>query len=294
MRSSRLEQWAINIIFFFITCFCLIPFLLLVSASITDENAIIQHGYSFIPSKVSVQSYRFLFKEPKMIFNAYSISILVTAVGTFASLSIMTLLAYPISKTDMPLRNFITFFIFFTMLFNGGLVPTYLMYTHLFEIKNTVMALIVPGLLVNAFYVILLRTFFTVSIPAPVIESAYIDGAGEFRIFLQMVLPLSLPVLATVGLFQIINYWNDWYNGLIYITDSKYYSIQVLLNTILLNVQYLIHNAQYSSSMEESGVIPTQGVRIAIAVIGVIPILLAYPFFQKYFIKGLTVGAIKG
>jgi len=168
------------------------------------------------------------------------------------------------------------------------------MYTNVFGIKDTLFALIVPGLLVNAFYVILLRTFFSVSIPGAIVESAHIDGAGEFRIFFRIVLPLSLPVLATVGLFQIINYWNDWFNGLIYITDPRYYSIQVLLNSILLNVQFLIDNVQYSSRMEETATIPTQGVRIAIAVIGVVPILAAYPFFQKFFIKGLTVGAIKG
>lgn len=294
MKANRLQQSVIHFIFIAIACLCLVPFLLLVSASLTDEGAIIRHGYSLIPSVASLESYRFLFREPLMIANAYGISILVTVVGTFASLLIMTLLAYPISKSDMPLRNTISFFIFFTMLFNGGLVPTYLMYTNLFDIKNTLFALIVPGLLANAFYVILLRTFFSVSIPGPVIESAHIDGAGEFRIFLRIVLPLSLPVLATVGLFQIINYWNDWFNGLIYITDSRYYSIQVLLNTILLNVQYLIDNAQFSDRMEGSGVIPTQGVRIAIAVIGVVPILIAYPFFQRFFVKGLTVGAIKG
>nr|WP_245376054.1 carbohydrate ABC transporter permease [Paenibacillus eucommiae] len=289
-----MEQGLIQVIFAVIAVCCLIPFWLLISASLTDENAIIQNGYSFFPGKFSLESYRFLFQDSSVIFNAYGVSIFVTVIGTFASLAIMTLLAYPLSKKDMPLRNFFSFFIFFTMLFNGGLVSTYLMYTNLFDIKNTLLALIIPGLLVNAFYVILLRTFFSVSIPGAVLESAHIDGAGEFKIFLQMVLPLSLPVLATVGLFQVINYWNDWFNGLIYITDNRYYSIQVLLNTILLNVQYLLDNAEYSSRVDEAGTIPTQGVRIAIAVIGVLPILVAYPFFQKYFVKGLTVGAIKG
>lgn len=294
MKPNSLEQGFVHLVFVIICCLCLIPFLLLVSASLTDEMSIIQQGYSFIPGKFSLESYKFLFQEPKMIFNAYGVSVIVTVVGTFSSLAIMSLLAYPISRREMPFRSSISFFIFFTMLFNGGLVPTYLMYTNVFDIKNSLLALIIPGLLVNAFYVILMRTFFTVSIPAAVVESAYIDGAGEFRIFCQIVLPLSLPVLATVGLFQLINYWNDWFNGLIYITDSSYYSIQVLLNTILMNVQYLMDNATYSSQMEDAGVIPTQGVRIAIAVVGVIPILIAYPFFQRYFVKGLTIGAVKG
>ncbi|RXZ83652.1 carbohydrate ABC transporter permease [Paenibacillaceae bacterium] len=294
MKPNKLEQGIIHFIFVVVCSLCLIPFVLLISASLTDEMAIIQEGYAFIPKVFSLESYKFLFSDPLMIINAYSISIIVTLIGTFASLLIMALLAYPLSRKIMPMRNSLSFFIFFTMLFNGGLVPTYLLYTNFFDVKNSLLALIVPGLLVNAFYVILLRTFFHVSIPSAIIESAYIDGAGEFRIFCQVVLPLSLPVLATVGLFQIINYWNDWFNGLIYITDSSYYSIQILLNTILLNAQYLIDNVQYSTEMENAGTVPTQGVRLAIAVIGVFPILAAYPFFQKYFVKGLTIGAVKG
>ncbi|WP_042167757.1 carbohydrate ABC transporter permease [Paenibacillus gorillae] len=293
MRSNKVEQSIINVIFALISGFCLIPFLLLVSASFTDEMVIIREGYSFFPSQYSLESYKFIFEKSSDIFNAYGISFLVTTVGTFASLAIMTLLAYPLSKRDLPFRGFFSFLVFFTMLFNGGLVPTYLIYANVFNIDNTLLALIVPGLLVSAFYVILLRTFFTVSIPGAVLESAHIDGAGEFRIFFQMILPLSLPVIATVGLFQVINYWNDWFNGLIYVSDSRLYSIQVLLNTILLNVQYLLENVEYSTRVEGAA-IPTQGVRIAIAVIGVLPILIAYPFFQRFFVKGLTVGAIKG
>lgn len=294
MKINNLAQWIINILFVLISGLCLIPFLLLFSSSITDEQSIIQHGYSLLPRTVSFESYKFLFRDSMMIVHAYGISIIVTVLGTLVSLIVISLLAYPISRKDMPLRNFLSFFVFFTMLFNGGLVPTYLVYTHIFDIKNTIWALIIPGLLLNAFYVILMRTFFTISIPAPVIESAYMDGAGEFRIFYQIVLPLSLPVLATVGLFQTIHYWNDWFNGLIYITDSKLYSIQNLLNRILLDIQYLKNNAQDSNQLEQMANIPSEGVRMAIAVMGVIPILIAYPFFQKYFVKGLTVGAVKG
>jgi len=276
-----------------IVAFCLVPFLLLITASLTDEDAIIREGYSFFPSEWSLDSYVFIFQKSGEILNSYGISVIVTILGTLASLVLMTLLAYPLSKKDLPLRNFFSFIVFFTMLFNGGLVPTYLIYSNVFHITNTLLALIVPGLLVSAFYVILLRTFFTVSVPDAVLESANMDGAGEFRIFVQMALPLSLPVLATVGLFQVINYWNDWFNGLIYISDSRLYSIQVLLNTILLNVQYLLDNVDYSSRVDGSS-IPTQGVRLAIAVIGALPIVLTYPFFQRFFVKGLTVGAVKG
>ncbi|MET3849475.1 carbohydrate ABC transporter permease [Paenibacillus sp. OAE614] len=293
MRRTRIEQVVIHFIFWLIVAFCLVPFLLLILASFTDEDAIIREGYSFFPSEWSLDSYVFIFQKSGEILNSYGISVVVTLLGTLASLILMTLLAYPLSKKDLPLRNFFSFIVFFTMLFNGGLVPTYLIYSNVFHITNTLLALIVPGLLVSAFYVILLRTFFTVSVPEAVLESANMDGAGEFRIFVQMALPLSLPVLATVGLFQVINYWNDWFNGLIYISDSRLYSIQVLLNTILLNVQYLLDNVDYSSRVDGSS-IPTQGVRLAIAVIGALPIVLTYPFFQRFFVKGLTVGAVKG
>jgi putative aldouronate transport system permease protein len=293
LRRTRIEQVVIHFIFWLIVAFCLVPFLLLITASFTDEDAIIREGYSFFPSEWSLDSYVFIFQKSGEILNSYGISIVVTLLGTLASLVLMTLLAYPLSKKDLPLRNFFSFIVFFTMLFNGGLVPTYLIYSNVFHITNTLLALIVPGLLVSAFYVILLRTFFTVSVPEAVLESANMDGAGEFRIFVQMALPLSLPVLATVGLFQVINYWNDWFNGLIYISDSRLYSIQVLLNTILLNVQYLLDNVDYSSRVDGSS-IPTQGVRLAIAVIGALPIVLTYPFFQRFFVKGLTVGAVKG
>jgi len=293
LRRTRIEQVVIHFIFWLIVAFCLVPFLLLITASFTDEDAIIREGYSFFPSEWSLDSYVFIFQKSGEILNSYGISVVVTILGTLASLVLMTLLAYPLSKKDLPLRNFFSFIVFFTMLFNGGLVPTYLIYSNVFHITNTLLALIVPGLLVSAFYVILLRTFFTVSVPEAVLESANMDGAGEFRIFVQMALPLSLPVLATVGLFQVINYWNDWFNGLIYISDSRLYSIQVFLNTILLNVQYLLDNVDYSSRVDGSS-IPTQGVRLAIAVIGALPIVLTYPFFQRFFVKGLTVGAVKG
>jgi len=294
MVTNKVEQGVIHGVFILISLLCLIPFLLLVSSSMTSENAIILDGYTLWPAEFSFESYKYLFQDPEMIIRAYLISIVVTVTGTVASLVIMTLLAYPISRRDMPLRNAVAFFIFFTMLFHGGLVPTYLMYTNIFDIKNSLMAMLVPGLLVSAFFVILIRTFFTMNIPTEVIESAYMDGASEFKIFARIVIPLSTPVLGAVGLFQLINYWNDWFNGLIYITDSKLYSIQVLLNTILLNAQYLLSNIQFSDDFGQVDGIPNNGLKMAIAAVGVIPILITYPFFQKYFAKGLTVGAVKG
>ncbi len=216
------------------------------------------------------------------------------AVGTASSVLIMALLAYPLSRKGMRFANALTFFVFFTMLFSGGLVPTYLVYTKMLGMKNTILSLMVPYLLVRPFYALLLKTFFTISIPSAIMESAKIDGAGEWTIFFTMVLPLSLPVLATVGLFQIVNYWNDWFNGMIFLTDSRLFSFQNLLNRILLDVQFLSTNAMGESQSQAAGGIPTETVRMALAFLGIVPIVVAYPFLQKYFVKGLTLGGVKG
>jgi putative aldouronate transport system permease protein len=278
-----------------VVCLCLLPFLLLVITSFSDETAILREGYSFFPSKFSLEAYEFLWSESSDIFRAYGITVLVTVVGTFVGLSMTALLSYPLSRSDMPIRKQLSFFVFFTLLFNGGLVPTYLVYTQLFDMKNTLFALIIPGLLTNGFYVLIMRTFFTTNIPPAVIESASMDGAGEFKIFFRIVLPLSLPILATVGLMQTIGYWNDWFNGLIYITDSKLFSLQNLLNRILLNAQFLASSAMSNNTeISASAKIPLDSVRMAMAAIGTLPLLCAYPFFQKYFVKGLVIGAVKG
>ncbi len=293
--KSQMYQAIIHVFFIGIVCLCLLPFFLLVITSFTDEMTIVSEGYSFLPSKFSLAAYEFLWNDSSNIFRAYGITILVTLVGTFVGLSITALCAYPLSRKDMLIRKPLSFIVFFTLLFNGGLVPTYLVYTQVFDMKNTLLALIIPGLLSNGFYVLIMRTFFMTSIPTPVIESASIDGAGEFKIFFQIVLPLSLPILATVGLMQTIGYWNDWFNGLIYVTDSKLFSLQNLLNRILLNAQFLSSNASSSTTeLAASSNIPMESVRMAMAVIGTIPLLIAYPFFQKYFVKGLVIGAVKG
>ncbi|QLG42896.1 carbohydrate ABC transporter permease [Paenibacillus sp. E222] len=273
---------------------CILPFILLFISSITDEQSIVLHGYSFFPEAYSLSAYRYLWNDIETILRSYGITIMVTVIGTVISMIITSMLAYPLTRKDMPLNKFWSFFIFFTMLFNGGLVPTYLVYTQLFDLKNTLFALIIPGLLTNAFYVMLMRTFFSNSIPAPVMESAKIDGAGEFVTFVRIVLPLSLPILATVGLFQTIHYWNDWFNGMIYITDSKLYSLQNMLNRILLDIQFLSNSNFSGTQFDSSANIPTETVRMAMAVIGIIPLLIVYPFFQKFFVKGLTIGSVKG
>jgi putative aldouronate transport system permease protein len=253
----------------------------------------VQYGYSFFPKKLSMDAYKYIYIHASKIMRAYGITVFVTVLGTATSLLVTALLAYPLSIKDMPRRKLYTFLVFFTILFNGGLVPLYLVYTQLISVKNTIFALILPILFVRGFYVLIMRAFF-MGIPAALMEAAHIDGAGEFRIFFKIIMPLSLPVLATVGLFICLQYWNDWYNGMIFITDSDLYSIQNYLNRILLDITFLSKTNVSSSQAEIISRIPKGTVRMALAVIGILPIMIAYPFFQKYFVKGLTIGAVKG
>lgn len=294
MNEDKKFQVITNVFMMLLSIACIMPFILLIASSITDENSLIKNGYSYLPDKISFAAYTYLWGEASTIFRAYGITILITIIGTVLSLIITSMLAYPLSRKDLPLRKPLAFIVFFTMLFNGGLVPTYLIYTQGFHIKNTIFALIVPGLLMNAFNVMLMRTFFMTSIPDAIIESAKVDGAGEFKIFIKIILPLSLPIFATVGLFQGIAYWNDWYNGLIYITNPNLYSVQNILNRIITDAQFLSSGTLGSQITGAAVSVPNTAVRMAIAVIAVIPILIAYPFFQKYFAKGITVGAVKG
>jgi putative aldouronate transport system permease protein len=271
-----------------------LPFALLVISSFTDEETIMRYGYSFLPKRWSLGAYKYLLDQADYIFNSIKISVLVTAIGTFCGMVLTCLLAYSLSRRDFPLRKFFAFFVFFTMLFNGGLVPTYLVYTQIFRVKNTLAGLIVPGLLMNGFNIILVRTFFSANIPEAIIESARIDGLGEFGTFCRIVLPLSLPILATLGLMTGVAYWNDWYNGLIYITQPQLFSLQNLLNRILENISFLQRNSSMgAAAAKEIARIPGNTVRMAMAVVGVVPVLAVYPFFQKYFVKGITIGAVK-
>ncbi|WP_054027323.1 carbohydrate ABC transporter permease [Bacillus sp. FJAT-28004] len=292
--ENKSYQWIASCIMMTLSIACLIPFILLIMSSIASEDSIIQHGYSFFPVEFSLDAYDYLWHHGSELGRAYGITILVTVIGTAVSLAITSMLAYPLSRSDMPLKYFWSFLVFFTLLFNGGFVPSYLIYTQIFDIKNTIWALIVPGLLMNGFNVLLVRTFFKTSIPSALIEAASIDGASEIKIFYRIVLPLSLPIMVTIGLFQTITYWNDWFNGLTYITDSKYFSIQMILNKMITDIEFLTSNSNLAgNASQELAQIPSTSVRMAIAVIGVLPIMIAYPFFQKYFIKGITIGSVK-
>ena len=270
--------------------------ILLITSSFTDEGALIRNGYSFFPEVLSLQAYIYIFKTGSAVPRAYGVSVILTAVGTALSIAVTTLLAYAISKKSLPGRGVITFLIFFTMLFNGGLVPTYINYTGVFGVKNTFFGILVPGLITNGFYILLMKSYFVSSVPDEITEAAYIDGASEFQTFYRVAVPLAKPIVATIGMFAGIAYWNDWMNGYIYITRrTDLYSIQNLLNRMIQNITYLTQN---SGNIKDADVglanIPTASVRMAMAVIGVLPILLIYPFIQNNFVKGITLGGVKG
>lgn len=282
-----------NILLSLMSICCIAPFVLLILSSITEEKSLVANGYSFIPKEISFSAYTFLLSDSGSILNAYGISALVTVLGTLGNLLLTTMYAYPLSRKDLPGRNFFAFFLFFTMLFSGGLVPAYIMWTQTFHIQNKLLALLVPNLLMGAFNVIMMRTYFTSNIPDSVIEAARIDGAGELRILFKVVLPMALPIMATVGLLVGLAYWNDWTNGLYYVNDDRLYSVQVLLTNILRNIDMLKQSAASGGSVFV-GQMPSSAIRMAIAVMGVLPVLIIYPFLQRYFIQGIAIGAVKG
>jgi putative aldouronate transport system permease protein len=281
-----------HLILFIAALTCVIPFALLFISSFTSENLILQNGYTFFPSAFSLEAYEYLWIKAPLFVRAYGITVFVTVVGTTASLIITSMLAYGLTRKEVPGYKVMNFLVVLTILFNGGLVPTYIIYTQIFRVKNTIFGLLLPGLLLNGFNVLLMRSYFSANIPPALLESAKIDGAGEFRIFLNIVMPLSRPIVVTIALMSGIAYWNNWFNGLIYITNPKLFSIQALLNQILMSIEFLATSD--IGGRTPGNVLPSMSVRMAIAVIGVIPILIVYPFLQKHFVKGITLGAVKG
>lgn len=273
---------------------CVLPFLLMVMASFTDEQTLIRNGYSFFPEKFSLETYRYIMRSAETIFRGYFMTIIVTVIGTFCNITMTVLFAYPLSRKDLPYRNALSFILFFTMLFNGGLVPTYMMYANTFHIKNTIWALLIPNLMMNAFYVIMMRSFFTASIPDSLIEAAKLDGASEMKILTKVILPLSKPMLVTLVLMVGLTYWNDWMNGMYYVTDNHLNTIQMILNNMIQNVEFLSRSANVLGADSAAIKLPTVGIRMGIAVIAVLPIMIIYPFLQKYFVKGIVVGGVKG
>lgn len=282
-----------NIIFLVLAVMCVIPLLFVFSISITEEEALRTNGYQLIPSVFSGSAYKFLWNERGMILRAAFMSILVTIVGTLIAIALDTSMGYVVSRRNFRLKKLYTWLIFIPMVFNGGMLASYVVVNNILGLSNTIWALILP-LACSSFSVTICRTFFRTTVPDSIIESAKIDGAGQFRIWSQIVMPISKPVIATIGMFAAFGYWNDWFQASLYIQDVKLQTLQSLLNNIQKNIEYIANNPygglslqQYKSSM------PTESVRMAIAIVIIVPIACTYPFFQKYFISGLTIGSVK-
>jgi len=293
-KINRKADIALNILMILCTIACILPLIIVFSASITDEKTVTIYGYSLFPRELSLEAYKYIFKDIMVILRAYGVTVFVTVVGSALSLVTIALYAYPISRKDFKYRNVFTFIVFLTMLFNGGLVPWYMVYVNVLHIEDTIFALILPYLM-TPLYVLIMRTFFMTTIPDGIIEAARIDGAGEFQTFVWIVLPLAKPVLATIGLFNILTYWNDWYAPLLFINNEKLFNLQYLMYRVDKAIIYLSTNAgSINNATQIMANLPTQTARMAMAVIAIGPIILAYPFFQKYFVEGLTIGSIKG
>lgn len=292
MTESKAFNRVATIILAVLVTITLLPILLIVVASFTKETSLLQNGYSFLPKQWSLDAYYYIVRQGSVILRAYGVSLLVTVVGTVLSVIITTTLAYPMSKRAFKFSGPLSFFVFFTMLFSGGIVPSYIMWTNLFHIKNTIWALIVPNYLVSAFNVILVKNFYSNNIPQELIEAAELDGATEMQSFTRMIFPMARPVVATISLFTALCYWNDWTNGLYYVDNQKLYSIQLLLMKIMNNIEALKANANLAGAAAVD--LPGTSVRMAIAFIGILPILILYPFVQKYLVEGVVIGAVKG
>ncbi len=281
-----LARYSIHIILIVWSLACLLPLLLVVSASLTDEIALTRNGYGLIPSQFSTEAYTFVLQDPTAIVRAYGVTIFNTLVGTVLGVLVMSMLAYPLSQPDFRLRRPLSFFVFFTMLFNGGIVPFYILMTQYLKLRNNILALIIPHL-VGVWYVLILRTYFA-GLPRELLDAARVDGAGEWRIFFAIVLPLSKPALATIGLFVALGIWNDWILALYFISDANLYPLQYLLQILLANANVIANMRQLSTQA-----IPLQTMRMAMAVLATGPAAIFFLFFQKYLVRGITLGSFK-
>jgi len=294
-RITPLTNIFFNILMIALCLACLIPLILVVAVSFSAEQSLQQFGYRLLPRAFSLEGYAYLYKQKETILPAVGVSVFVTACGTALGVVLNSLMGYVLSRREYKLRKFFVWFVFIPMIFNGGLVASYFINTQLLRLRDTIWVLIVP-LAVSSFHVILCKTFFRATIPDSLIESAKIDGASQLRIFFSIVFPLSLPVLATIGLFMSFAYWNDWFTAMLYIDSPHLYSLQAYLNRLLADINYLAQNAALLgvSQAQLLASMPKEAARMAIVVLAVLPIACAYPFFQRYFVSGLTIGAIKG
>ncbi len=293
LAISPATNLALNILMLICVALTLAPFYVIVIASVTSEASLIQNGYRLWPEEFSLSAYTYLFTEGSIILIAYKNTIISTLAGTVLTLVLVMLYAYPLSRNNFRFSTFFTFFAFFTMLFGGGLVSYYMVMRQILHIQNTMWALFLPSSF-SAFWVFVLRTYIKTNVPEELIEAARIDGASEWRTLFQIVIPLSVPGLATVALFSAIGIWNNFFNVLLLVDKVELYNLQYTIYSTLNNIRFLLQNADKMQGLVNLSELPTQTFRMAMAVVTIGPIVLAYPFFQRYFIRGLTIGAIKG
>lgn len=293
-HSDKTFKLISHVLMILLSLLAILPMLLLVTSSLTSNQTLLADGYSFFPKQWSLESYIYILNNSAKIFKAYGVSIILTVVGTVLGTAMTLLMGYGLARKDLPGRGVILVLVVITMLFNGGLVPTYIVYTNILHVKNTFAGLLLPGLLMSGFNIMLVKSYFTTSIPYEIMEAAEIDGANEFKKFSRIALPMAVPIIATIGMFIGMAYWNDWNNGYVYLsTNTDLYSIQNLLNRMQQNLQFLIQNAA-TMGTQGAADIPSEGVRMAISVLGILPVLLVYPWVQRFFVKGISLGGVKG
>lgn len=290
-EKTKTNLW-VHVFFIVFGLICFLPFLIIVSASLSGELDLAVNGFSVLPRKVDFSAYAYLFKNPKTIIDSYLVTVFITAAGTFLGVLFMSMAAYCLSRSTFRYKNQLTFFIFFPTLFSGGMVPSYIINTQYLHLTDTVLAMILPSL-INVFHIIMLRTFFK-QLPDALYEAATIDGAGEYHIFFRIVLPLSKPVIATVAFLCALAKWNEWYNAMLYIRSEHLVPLQYMLQRMMMDLQALLDSMQYVPSMVNIQDLPGENLRMAMLVVAIGPMLLVFPFFQKYFTRGMTVGAVKG
>lgn len=291
-KEEKIANRVITLIFIIIGLFCVVPIFYILAASLSDEITLSREGYSLLPRGFSLEAYKYVLESPKAILNAYGVTILVTLGGTVVSLLFTAMFAYVIARKDFKLSRIFSFMVFFSMLFNGGLVPTYIMMTKYYNMKDMIFALIIPYIIMP-WHVFLMKGFLS-DIPTSLIEAAKIDGAGEVKTFFKIILPISKPAMATVGLFIAFTYWNDWYQSMLYIDKASLNSLQFYLYRIMNNIQYLSSSMMSGNISIDMSNMPSETARMALCILAAGPMLVIFPFFQKYFVKGLTVGAVKG
>lgn len=292
-KKFEFSNLFLNLFFIVLSVVVILPFLLVVSVSLTNEKALAQDGYRFFPKTFSFDAYRYLLDAPEMLVRAYGVTVMVTVAGALLGLLLTAMTAYVISRPDYRYNRITTFYVFFTMLFSGGLVPSYILMTQYLQLKDNLLALILP-ILLSPFNIMVMKGFMS-KIPLEIIESAKIDGAREFRIFFRIILPLSTPALATLGLLISFAYWNEWFNAMLYIDDPNKVPLQLLLVRTLNSIEFLTSNSEFAQQLGiDLASFPNNSARMAIAVLAGGPMLIIFPFFQRFFVKGLTVGSLKG